>query len=50
MHRAWRWCGVLPDGTYLSILIDPKVRGARRERLVETDRAELAAEVTRREG
>lgn len=25
---------VLPDGTYISVLIDPKVRGARRERLL----------------
>jgi hypothetical protein len=25
--------GVLPDGSYLSVVTDPKVRGARRERL-----------------
>ena len=31
--------GVLPDGTFLSVLVDPKIRGARREKLIEQARA-----------
>jgi hypothetical protein len=30
---------VLPDGTYLSVLINPKIRGARRERILAAARA-----------
>jgi hypothetical protein len=31
--------GVLPDGTYTSVLINPKIRGARRERILAAARA-----------
>jgi hypothetical protein len=31
--------GVLPDGTYLSLLIEPRISGARRDRLLEAARA-----------
>jgi hypothetical protein len=30
---------VLPDGTYLNVLIDPKIRGARREQILAAARA-----------
>ncbi|MFZ5850660.1 MAG: IS4 family transposase [Actinomycetota bacterium] len=30
---------ILPDGTYLTVLIDPKIRGARRDRIVAAARA-----------
>lgn len=30
---------VLPDGTYLTVLIKPAIRGARRERLLAAARA-----------
>jgi hypothetical protein len=32
----------LPDGTYLSVLINPKIRGGRRERIVAAARAGVA--------
>jgi hypothetical protein len=37
---------VLADGTYVSVLIHPKIRGARRERILATARAggDLVAE------
>jgi len=31
--------GVLTDGTYLSVVIDPQIRGARRDRIIEAARA-----------
>src|SRR5688572_19042382 len=34
---------VLPDGTYLSVLINPKTRGARRRRAIMAAAREIAA-------
>jgi hypothetical protein len=39
--------GVLPDGTYLSVLINPKIRGTRRREAIMATAREVAA---RRDG